>query len=87
MEDGKKLILIDCGLGNKQDEKVFRHYSLYGDESLDLKKKKFKKFGFVREDITDVFLTHLHFDHCGGAIEWNDDKTGYRPAFKTHSFG
>ncbi|WDT68230.1 MBL fold metallo-hydrolase [Cloacibacterium sp. TD35] len=83
VEDGKKLILIDCGLGNKQDEKFFGHYSLYGDESLD---KNLKKFGFVREDITDVFLTHLHFDHCGGAIEWNDEKTGYRPAFKNAQF-
>ncbi len=83
VEDGKKLILIDCGLGNKQDEKFFGHYSLYGDESLD---KNLKKFGFVREDITDVFLTHLHFDHCGGAIEWNDDKSGYRPAFKNAQF-
>jgi glyoxylase-like metal-dependent hydrolase (beta-lactamase superfamily II) len=44
------------------------------------------KFGFVKDDITDVFLTHLHFDHCGGAIEWNDDKTGYRPAFKNAQF-
>jgi glyoxylase-like metal-dependent hydrolase (beta-lactamase superfamily II) len=51
----------------------------FGDDSLD---KNLAKFGFVRDDITDVFLTHLHFDHCGGAIEWNDDKTGYRPAFK-----
>lgn len=62
VEDGKKLILIDCGLGNKQDEKFFGHYSLWGDDSLD---KNLKKYGFVREDITDVFLTHLHFDHCG----------------------
>lgn len=83
IEDGKKLILIDCGLGNKQDEKFFGHYSLYGDDSLD---KNLKKFGFVRDDITDVFLTHLHFDHCGGAIEWNDDKSGYRPAFRNANF-
>jgi glyoxylase-like metal-dependent hydrolase (beta-lactamase superfamily II) len=55
-----------------------------GDDSLD---KNLAKFGFVRDDITDVFLTHLHFDHCGGAIEWNDDKTGYRPAFKNAHFG
>ena len=79
IEDGKKLILIDCGLGQKQDEKFFGHYSLYGDDSLE---KNLSKYGFVKDDITDVFLTHLHFDHCGGAIEWNDDRTGYRPAFK-----
>ena len=83
IEDGKKLILIDCGLGNKQDEKFFGHYSLFGDESLE---KNLSKYGFVKDDITDVFLTHLHFDHCGGAIEWNDDRTGYRPAFKNAQF-
>ena len=83
IEDGKKLILIDCGLGNKQNEKFFGHYSLYGDDSLE---KNLKKYGFVKDDITDVFFTHLHFDHCGGAIEWNDDKSGYRPAFKNAHF-
>ena len=83
IEDGKKLILIDCGLGNKQNEKFFGHYSLYGDDSLE---KNLQKYGFVKDDITDVFFTHLHFDHCGGAIEWNDDKSGYRPAFKNAHF-
>ena len=83
IEDGKKLILVDCGLGNKQDEKFFGHYSLFGDDSLD---KNLAKYGFVREDITDVFLTHLHFDHCGGAVEWNDSRTGYQPAFKNAEF-
>lgn len=83
IEDGKKLILIDCGLGQKQDEKFFGHYSLYGDDSLE---KNLSRYGFVKDDITDVFLTHLHFDHCGGAIEWNDDRTGYRPAFRNAQF-
>ncbi len=83
IEDGKKLILIDCGLGDKQNEKFFSHYSLYGDESLE---KNLAKFGFIKDDITDVFLTHLHFDHCGGAIEWNNEKTGYRPAFKNATY-
>ena len=83
VEDGKKLILIDCGLGNKQDDKFFGHYSLYGNDTLE---KNLAKYGFVKDDITDVFLTHLHFDHCGGAIEWNDDKTAYRPAFKNAQF-
>ena len=83
IEDGKKLILVDCGLGNKQDEKFFGHYSLFGDDTLE---KNLAKYGFVKDDITDVFLTHLHFDHCGGAIEWNDDRTGYRPAFRNATF-
>lgn len=83
IEDGEKLILIDCGLGDKQSEKFFGHYSLWGDDSLD---GNLKKLGFSKEDITDVFLTHLHFDHCGGAVEWNDDKSGYRTAFKNAKF-
>lgn len=83
IEDGKKLILIDCGLGDKQNEKFFGHYSLYGNNSLE---NNLKKYGFVKDDITDVFLTHLHFDHCGGAIEWNDDKSGYRTSFKNAEF-
>lgn len=83
IEDGKKLILVDCGLGNKQDEKFFGHYSLFGDDSLE---KSLRKYGFVPEDITDVFLTHLHFDHCGGAIRWNRACTGYEPAFANAAF-
>jgi len=83
IEDGNRLILVDCGLGDKQSEKFFGYYHLWGDDSLD---KNLNQLGFHREDITDVFLTHLHFDHCGGAIEWNDDKTGYRPAFKNAKY-
>lgn len=66
IEDGNRLILVDTGIGKKQDEKFFGHYYLHGDETLD---GSLAKHGFKREDITDVFLTHLHFDHCGGAIE------------------
>jgi glyoxylase-like metal-dependent hydrolase (beta-lactamase superfamily II) len=66
IEDGNRLILIDNGIGNKQDEKFFRHYYLQGDDSLD---KSLAAHGFHRNDITDVILTHLHFDHCGGSIE------------------
>lgn len=66
IEDGNRLILIDTGIGNKQDEKFFSHYYLHGDDTLD---KSLAKHGFHRDDITDVFLTHLHFDHCGGSIE------------------
>jgi glyoxylase-like metal-dependent hydrolase (beta-lactamase superfamily II) len=79
IEDGKRLILIDTGMGEKQSEKFFSHYYLHGEDSLD---KNLKKLGYTRDDITDVFLSHLHFDHCGGAVEWNEQKNGYRPAFK-----
>src|SRR5664279_928230 len=65
IEDGNRLILIDTGIGTKQDAKFFSHYYLHGDYNLD---DSLKLAGFNRNDITDVFLTHLHFDHCGGAI-------------------
>ncbi|MGM0635342.1 MAG: MBL fold metallo-hydrolase [Bacteroidota bacterium] len=83
IEDGKKLILIDTGLGNKQSEKFFSHYHRWGDHNLD---RSLKKYGFHRDDITDVFMTHLHFDHCGGSIQWNKNRTGYEPAFKNAKF-
>jgi glyoxylase-like metal-dependent hydrolase (beta-lactamase superfamily II) len=79
IEDGKKLTLVDTGIGNKQSEKFFSHYFLHGDDSLDL---SLQKLGFHRDDITDVFLTHLHFDHCGGAIEFDTSKESFRAAFK-----
>ena len=79
IEDGKRLILIDTGMGEKQSDKFFSYYYPYGEDSLD---KNLKKLGYSRNDITDVFLTHLHFDHCGGAVEWNKERNGYRPAFK-----
>lgn len=78
IEDGNRLILIDTGMGNKQSEKFFGHYSLWGDHSLD---KSLATHGFHRDDITDVFMTHLHFDHCGGSVVWNKDRTGYEVAF------
>jgi glyoxylase-like metal-dependent hydrolase (beta-lactamase superfamily II) len=77
IEDGNRLILIDTGIGNKQDAKFFGHYDLYGDDSLD---RSLAKHGFHRDDITDVILTHLHFDHCGGAILREGDLLV--PAFK-----
>ena len=79
IEDGKRLMLIDTGMGDKQSDKFFSHYYLHGEDSLD---KSLKQLGFSRDDITDVFLSHLHFDHCGGAVEWNDQKNGFRPTFK-----
>lgn len=83
IEDGNLLILIDTGMGNKQSEKFFGYYSLWGTHSLD---GSLAKYGFHRDDITDVFMTHLHFDHCGGSVQWNSDKTGYEPAFKNAKF-
>ena len=78
VEEGNRLILIDNGMGNKQDDKFFGHYYLHGEHGLD---KSLAAVGFSREDITDVFLSHLHFDHCGGSIQWNREKTFLEPAF------
>ena len=83
IEEGNRLILIDTGMGNKQNDKFFGYYYLYGNDSID---SSLKKYGFNRDDITDVFMTHLHFDHCGGSIQWNNDRTGYEPAFKNAHF-
>ncbi|OSY88953.1 beta-lactamase [Tenacibaculum holothuriorum] len=79
IEDGDRLTLVDTGIGNKQSDKFLGYYYLFGDFSLDT---SLAKYGFHRDDITDVFLTHLHFDHCGGVIQWNNDRTGFMPAFK-----
>jgi glyoxylase-like metal-dependent hydrolase (beta-lactamase superfamily II) len=83
VEDGDRLTLIDTGIGSKQSEKFFSHYHLQDtltiDQSLDLK-------GFHRNDITDVLLTHLHFDHCGGSIEYNSTREHFQPAFPNAKF-
>lgn len=81
IEEGNRLILVDTGIGNKQDAKFLSHYYLHGDDTLD---KSLAKAGFHKDDITDVFLTHLHFDHCGGAIVRNGDKL--EPAFKNATY-
>jgi glyoxylase-like metal-dependent hydrolase (beta-lactamase superfamily II) len=81
IEDENRLILIDTGIGAKQDEKFFKHYYLHGDDSLD---KSLAQHSFHRNDITDVILTHLHFDHCGGAIEREGEKLV--PAFKNATY-
>lgn len=83
IEDGSRLILIDTGMGNKQSEKFFGYYSLWGSHSLDT---SLAAYGFHRDDVTDVFMTHLHFDHCGGSVQWNKSHTGYEPAFKNAHF-
>ena len=83
VEDGDRLTLIDTGIGGKQSEKFFSHYHLHDtltiDQSLALK-------GFHRNDITDVLLTHLHFDHCGGSIEYNSTREHFQPAFPNAKF-
>ena len=81
IEDGDRLTLIDTGIGDKQEEKFFSHYYLHGDDTLD---KSLAAKGFSRADITDVFLTHLHFDHCGGAIIRQGDKLV--PAFENATY-
>jgi len=77
IEDGNRLILVDNGIGDKQDAKFMGHYYLHGDDSLD---KSLQQRGFTRDDITDVLLTHLHFDHCGGSIIRQGERLV--PAFK-----
>ncbi|MEX0291142.1 MAG: MBL fold metallo-hydrolase, partial [Flavobacteriaceae bacterium] len=83
IEDGDRLILIDTGLGNKQSEKFFGYYYRWGEHTLE---GSLKQFGFHPDDVTDVFMTHLHFDHCGGSVQWNADRTGYEPAFKNANY-
>jgi glyoxylase-like metal-dependent hydrolase (beta-lactamase superfamily II) len=80
IEDGDRLILVDNGIGDKQDAKFFKHYYLHGEGSL---KGSLKKAGFSPDDVTDMFLTHLHFDHCGGGVEYVDeDKKKLELVFK-----
>jgi len=81
IEDGDKLILVDTGIGNKQDPKFFSHYYLHGDANL---KSSIAAAGFGLDDITDVFLTHLHFDHVGGAVERINDQLA--PTFKNAKY-
>jgi glyoxylase-like metal-dependent hydrolase (beta-lactamase superfamily II) len=81
IEDGNRLILVDNGIGDKQDAKFFSYYYLNGDDTLE---KSLAKYGFHRDDITDVILTHLHFDHCGGSIVREGDKLV--PAFKKATY-
>ena len=83
IEDGERLLLVDTGIGNKQSESFFGHFDVSRDFSLE---RSLANYGFHKDDITDVFLTHLHFDHCGGCIEWNATKTFFQPAFKNARF-
>jgi glyoxylase-like metal-dependent hydrolase (beta-lactamase superfamily II) len=83
IEDGNRLILIDNGIGNKQDDKFLRHYYLHGNDTIET---SLSKLGFGKDDITDVFLTHLHFDHCGGSVAWNRDRTGFEMNFENATY-
>lgn len=81
VEDEERLILIDNGIGEKQDAKFLNHYYLHGDDTLE---NSLSKIGYNSDDITDVFLTHLHFDHCGGSIIKENEKLV--PAFKNATY-
>jgi glyoxylase-like metal-dependent hydrolase (beta-lactamase superfamily II) len=83
IEHENRLILIDTGIGNKQDDKFFSHFYLSETDQFE---KKLNTLGYTKSDITDVILTHLHFDHCGGAIEWDKDRTFLQPSFKNATY-
>ena len=84
IEDGNKLILIDTGIGNKQTDKFFSHYHLHGGDTLE---SSLMNSGYSLDDITDVVLTHLHFDHCGGAVKWkNSDREILEPVFNNATY-
>ena len=83
IEDGKRLILVDNGMGNKQDSKFFSYYYLHGNDTLE---KSLNKYGFGFDDITDMVLTHLHFDHCGGSIQYDASRTKMEPTFRNAKY-
>lgn len=81
--DGDRKILINNGMGDKQSEKFFGHYYLNGDDSL---VKSLAVHGYSPEDITDMFLTHLHFDHCGGSVKYTADGKGFETVFPNATY-
>jgi glyoxylase-like metal-dependent hydrolase (beta-lactamase superfamily II) len=83
IDTGEKVILIDNGYGDKQDEKFFSHVYLNGGDGLE---GALQKYGYSFDDITDIILTHLHTDHCGGGVKFNSDKTGYELTFKNANY-
>jgi glyoxylase-like metal-dependent hydrolase (beta-lactamase superfamily II) len=83
IEDGGRLILIDNGIGDKQDQKFLNFFHLHGKDTLE---KSLHSAGFSTDDITDVFLTHLHFDHCGGGLKFNSDRTKTELTFKNATY-
>ena len=78
IEDGKQLILVDTGMGNKQDAKWQSYYYRHGEGEL---LKSIRAKGYSENDVTDVILSHLHFDHCGGAVKWNNNRTKFEMTF------
>lgn len=83
IEDGDRLILIDNGIGDKQDARFFSHYYLHGEASL---LGSLKAAGFSPEDVTDMFLTHLHFDHCGGGVKYKNSNGGLELVFPNATY-
>jgi len=83
IENNEQRILIDCGIGNKQDEKFLGHYYIKNNDGF---VQTLLHTGFKPDDITDVILTHLHFDHCGGAVKYNEEKTEFVPTFKNATY-
>jgi glyoxylase-like metal-dependent hydrolase (beta-lactamase superfamily II) len=81
--DGDRRILVNNGIGDKQSEKFFSRFYLSGDESLE---KSLAEHGFTPADITDMFLTHLHFDHCGGSVKMNSENSGYELTFPNATY-
>ena len=83
VKDGKRLILIDTGCGYKQGHNFFKYYYLHGEDSLE---RSLSQHGFSTDDVTDVILTHLHFDHAGGALKYNEDKSKVELTFKNATY-
>jgi len=83
IDTGDRKVLVDCGIGDKQSDKFMGHYYLNGEETLE---GSLAEAGYTVNDITDLILTHLHFDHAGGAIRWNEDKTEYLPTFPNATY-
>jgi len=79
IKEDNKLILIDTGIGNKQGEKFLSHYFIFGDNSLE---KSFRNTPYTFDDVTDVIFTHLHFDHCGGALYLNKESNTIENRFR-----
>jgi glyoxylase-like metal-dependent hydrolase (beta-lactamase superfamily II) len=83
IKDNSKLILIDTGMGNKQSEKFYGYLHLFEDNNLE---NAFSKNGFSFDDVSDVIFTHLHYDHCGGGVKYNKDKTETQLVFKNATY-
>lgn len=83
IDTGTRRVLIDCGIGDKQSQKFMGHYYLNGEETLE---GSLADAGYAVNDITDLILTHLHFDHAGGAVRWNEEKTDYVATFPNATY-